>query len=526
MIPDCSRSSAPPAPFRALVGNAFFPSFAAFFLGFAALLLAAAPGAEASERLRFIADTDSAYAACLRRCARSDQLGNLTRNGCMVGCAQARKEFPLEGCTYRNHEGCNEALMDIEMNLDEMLAEQYAWCNEQWPHPHRRKGCKDAIEVFYQTAVKQVCRPAGGTRPPHTQTAVEGTTVVPTGATFARSGPPSAVAPLEQPQAVRFTSPASQPLSVPLAPPAGAILNTPQYDQRFYRTRPASPVPTAQVAPAAQAAPKKQAATGAKQPSKKAGGKTVPVVTPSTALPPKSTVQSKALAEPPASAAEKPAQTAEVTPPATVQSADASPPVPEQVQPQAAPQENAAAASQEPVQAAPAPQEAPLPVVATVPPVPSPGTDLYGQKYSGTPGAYTGPQAYSYTDIYAPPAYRVIPPKPVQAPPEASASPEPGPASGASSREAAPPAPAPGGAAPAHSGPVFSGPVYSAQPASPAPYSSPASSTDLPPVSLPSSAANPSLLPAATGATYPPAVPFRGDITETPLPLPQPTGAY
>ena len=482
------------------------------FFGFAVFLLMANP-AEASGD-RFIADTDSAYAACLRRCSRSDQLGNLTRNGCLVGCAQARQNFTLEGCRYRNEDRCNRALMEVEMGLDDILAEQYDWCNKQWPHPHRRKGCKDAIEEFYQTAIKQVCRPAAGHRPPHPKTEIEGTTVVPTGATFARSAPPSAapVFPLEQP---RSPAPAvsRQPASVPLAAPvpagtSGMIRDTPKYDRRFYRTRPAAPATIVTTTPATKPAPVTQAK--ALSLTKGTGGKAVPVVTPSTAMAPKSSVKSapvtaektvviagKYTTTP---AEDKVAPVADTAAQETAQTqnspAQANPPAPVVMTGSSAPAEPAAAPA----------------VVPVAPPV-----------YPVTPPA--GYQGYYPAD--APPVYRVLPAPQATPIPQASVgqtsyTPQvytvTGTGSGApvySATVSLPVAPSGAGvygaqgAGGALGGTAYDTVAYEA----PAPVGAPAGV---------SSSSGLSLLPGTTGANLPETVPFRGDITEMPIPLPQP----
>ena len=481
-------------------------------LGFAVFLLLANPNHASAER--FIADTDSAYAACLRRCSRSDQLGNLTRNGCLVGCAQARQNFTLEGCRYRSEDRCNRALMEVEMGLDDILAEQYDWCNKQWPHPHRRKGCKDAIEEFYQTAIKQDCRPAAGHRPPHPKTEIEGTTVVPTGATFARSAPPSAapVFPLEQP---RSPAPAvsRQPASVPLAAPvpagtSGMILDTPKYDRRFYRTRPAAPATIVTTTPATKPAPVAQPRAVSK--AKGAGNKPVPVVTPGTAMAPKSSVKS-----------------APVTAEKTVVIAGKYTTVP--AEDKVAPVADTAAQETAQTQNSPAQTNPPAPVVMTESPAPAEPVaapvvvPVAPPVYPVTPPA--GYQGYSPAD--APPVYRVLPAPQATPIPQASAvqtsyAPQvytgTGAGSGApvySATVSIPVAPSGAGsygvqgAGGAYGGTVPDTAAYEA----PAPIGAPAGG---------SSGSGLSLLPGTTGANMPEAVPFRGDITDTPIPLPQP----
>ncbi len=105
-----------------------------------------------------IANTEVMYEACMRRCARQDALGNLTRNGCLASCAETRREFPLNKKSYSSYEKCAEDYARIEVMRDQIIAEAQEECLELTPHVHKRQGCKDAITTFYNAATEaNVC---------------------------------------------------------------------------------------------------------------------------------------------------------------------------------------------------------------------------------------------------------------------------------------------------------------------------------------------------------------------------------
>ena len=261
------------------------------------------PEAQANST-RIPARTEALFDACMQRCARNDSLGVLTREGCLKGCAEARRQFPLRDETFRSMARCISALEDIEVNRDLRIEDGYDWCNEHYTHLHKRKGCKDAFKAYWEAATTgNICYGRSG--------GVAGQPVV-------RDTPA-----FNQPPA-----PAGSVVSTPLAPPRSVAppartVKPPQATQAPRSTKPTAmpakpnqtatpkdaPMPNGErypgqnaVAPANTAAP---APSGVKAtPTAKTG----PVlVTPSTILPPKEVSAT-------ASPASTPQQTTDQTP--------------------------------------------------------------------------------------------------------------------------------------------------------------------------------------------------------------------
>ena len=198
------------------------------------------PEAQANSS-RIPAHTEALFDACMQRCARNDSLGVLTREGCLKGCAEARRQFPLRDETFRSMARCISELDDIEINRDLRIEDGYAWCNDYYTHLHKRKGCKDAFKAYWEAATtNNVCYGRSGS--------VAGQPVIHDTPAF--STPPAATT------GRVVSTPLAPPKSV--TPPARAT-SSPKATQAPKSTKPAAP--KASKAKGAKAAPKNQATT-------------------------------------------------------------------------------------------------------------------------------------------------------------------------------------------------------------------------------------------------------------------------
>lgn len=99
-------------------------------------------------REKIDANTQPLFDACMNRCDRTDILGNLTREGCVKGCEQIRRTFPLTEKSYSSYASCLEDTKDIELTRDLLIEKYQEWCGKTYDHIHKKKGCKDAVETY------------------------------------------------------------------------------------------------------------------------------------------------------------------------------------------------------------------------------------------------------------------------------------------------------------------------------------------------------------------------------------------
>lgn len=94
-------------------------------------------------------DDTAAYEACLAGCLENSSLALVTRTGCIAGCEEARRTFPLRNKVFSSRQDCLDALVQQETRKDRLILEMRQWCDSQWTHVHNRKGCHMAAEAFY-----------------------------------------------------------------------------------------------------------------------------------------------------------------------------------------------------------------------------------------------------------------------------------------------------------------------------------------------------------------------------------------
>ncbi len=95
------------------------------------------------------ADVEAAYGACLARCNEQGALAAVTREGCFKGCAEARRRAELRDRDFASRQECADAMREVELNRDLYIDDHKLWCDGQWEHLHKRKGCYDAVTTFY-----------------------------------------------------------------------------------------------------------------------------------------------------------------------------------------------------------------------------------------------------------------------------------------------------------------------------------------------------------------------------------------
>ena len=246
------------------------------------------PSAPSWAKGRLYPNTNILLESCLQRCEEQTSLASLTREGCYTGCAQIRRAFTLRS-SYRSVASCIEDMNDLELERDIIIADNQAWCNRQWPHLHKRKGCKDAMEAYIRSAtVGSICynqAPQAIARQTPRSTI---TSSMPPVTTYQHSARPSPRGSTQHDMG--YGLPQGHILSQP------PVYDTPQYRQTPARRSTPNPINSArtvkkgatapQTSSTPKAAPslvppKKTTAASASSPS---SARKAPVVTPSTAI--------------------------------------------------------------------------------------------------------------------------------------------------------------------------------------------------------------------------------------------------
>lgn len=311
---------------------------------------------------RLYVNTNPLFEACLQRCEEQTPLGGLTRRGCFKGCAEIRRSFALP-TSYRSMASCIEDMNDLELQRDLVIEKYQTWCDKEWSHLHKRKGCKDAMDVYIRSAtVNSICyhqTPEAVVRQtPRSSMGIRHSTATTLHPSSAGGMAPAVSMP---------SSPSGDVLSMP------PVYDTPKYRQTSPQYTPHKGVPpsatktgkTAKSDKAPSLAPPKRVAKptpqASPQPAPKVSktiGQPVPVITPTTAT------RSPEGHPPP-----RPVQTG-MTPPTT------SPPTPPATPLPPAGQSGAvlsgtsgSVASQKPLPAQPVESINPVPPVSPVPPV-------------------------------------------------------------------------------------------------------------------------------------------------------------
>ncbi|MCC8193999.1 MAG: hypothetical protein LIP28_05075, partial [Deltaproteobacteria bacterium] len=110
---------------------------------------AAGPDYAPGEHDYLRADVTAAYSACVAVCSADTSLALVTRTGCLEGCEEARRAFPLTDKAYASRKECLDALLEQELTKDARIREMWRMCDAKWTHLHNRKGCHIAAEAFY-----------------------------------------------------------------------------------------------------------------------------------------------------------------------------------------------------------------------------------------------------------------------------------------------------------------------------------------------------------------------------------------
>ncbi len=319
-----------------------------------------------------LADISLAYEACLERCNEQSSLGALTREGCFKGCAESRRRVEFRDKVFTSRQECFDALYAVELNRDLIIEDHQAWCKKQWSHLYKRRGCEDAVAVFYaHITAPEVC---GGSNAPYASSRPADVGVTPLGSAPGAAQPASPPTPAVQP---------APSVTVVPAPDGGYLQDTPKY-----QTTPAKKPTKKKSSPSAKAKKPTQAAPKAPQkdtPAPDAREKDTAVSPPAAAqsapgqaAPARATPPQSPAPVQPAAAPRVPAATQPSTPPAVPTS---TPPA----TPAGQPQPVAPAPAPTPQQAEPAPEQTgpvdsvvPMPSMLerpyTAPPVLSPST--------------------------------------------------------------------------------------------------------------------------------------------------------
>lgn len=256
------------------------------------LFFGSAPSAKAA---RLYTNTNPLFEACVQRCEEQTPLGALTKRGCYKGCAEIRRVADIPE-SYRSMASCIEDMNELELVKDLVIEKHQTWCDRQTTHIHKRKGCRDAMEVYMRAAtVNSICynqQPkAIAKQTPRTSL----TTPYPAPTTYQHSSAGYSSQPAPS-YGGSYAMPQGNALSMP------PVYDTPKYSpapapkasqKRVQPAKRAKPVATAPkgspVKPALKApslAPPKQVATPKPAPTTQ---KAVPVITPSTAIMPATT---------------------------------------------------------------------------------------------------------------------------------------------------------------------------------------------------------------------------------------------
>lgn len=366
--------------------------FCAFILlGFLGLSLAACDGNRAASSRPagsstapddntgpVLADISAAYGACLDRCNEQTSLGSLTREGCFTGCAEIRRQTDIRDKVYPSRQACFDDMHTVELNRDLIIERYQAWCLQQWNHLHKRRGCLDAINVFYtHITTDTVCGPNAASLD---RTYASGVSVSPLPSPPVASpaplhSQPTATPPLSSGTTSAQMPPVVQPvLAAPAAPDPlvtapvpSTVQDTPKYQnapvKKAAKKKAKNPTKTKTVKPAPKAVEKDTPMPELSEP------KAVPApqpVTPQIAVPqtPKTSAPTAAPTQPasapaaaPVTPSAQPAPAAVTKPPvAPAQPTPAAPVVPATPIPASQPQ---APAPQVPASAAPAAQPTP-----------------------------------------------------------------------------------------------------------------------------------------------------------------------
>lgn len=239
---------------------------------FSILFFGSMPNAKAA---RLYTNTNPLFEACVQRCEEQTPLGALTKRGCYKGCAEIRRTANIPE-SYRSMASCIEDMNELELVKDLVIEKHQARCDRQTSHIHKRKGCRDAVEVYMRAAtVNSICynqQPkAIAKQTPRTSL----TTRYPAVTTHTSSRPVHTGQP-----AYSYGTPQGNALSMP------PVFDTPKY----------SPTPEKASKKSAQAVKRPTPVTpSAKAPSSKTAGKAPSLAPPKQATPPKTTQNSKAV---------------------------------------------------------------------------------------------------------------------------------------------------------------------------------------------------------------------------------------
>ncbi len=351
------------------------------------------------------ADLRAAYDACLARCNENSSLGAVTREGCFKGCAEVRRRVNLRDEDFASRQECSDALREVDINRDLYIEDMRRWCDSQWEHLHKRKGCYDAVAVFYNNLTEASVCGGGYAQPPNYTQAQQYDRA--TGATAT----PIHAAPAVQP------APAAPAYSAAATTPY--LQDTPKYQKNYRSGKKAAAAPAgagksgskpaAKAGSAAKGKPGKASAAAPKPVEKDApmpGRDQAPPPTASAVTPSATAPQQADIPTTPGTAL--PAQSAPAAPAALA-------PVPAMPSPAAAPKMSDGPTLRVPDQggspaapvAAPVPQQAApsaAPAAQAQPPA-APGTASPSQ--AQPPAAQASPAAAA-----TPPASGVIPPVP------------------------------------------------------------------------------------------------------------------
>lgn len=238
---------------------------------------------------RLYTNTNPLFEACIQRCEEQTPLGALTKRGCYKGCAEIRRVADIPE-SYRSMASCIEDMNELELVKDLVIEKHQAWCDRQTPHIHKRKGCRDAMEVYMRAAtVNSICY----NQQPKVIAKQTPRTSLTTRYPAVTSRPPS--------QPIPSSSGAYSATPIPSydIPLQGNVLSMPPvYDTPKYRRQPATAQKNKQPAKRAKpvatspnttskapslAPPKSAASATPKKVIMPQASKTVPVITPSTA---------------------------------------------------------------------------------------------------------------------------------------------------------------------------------------------------------------------------------------------------
>ncbi len=186
-------------------------------------------------------NSDFAYNQCVSSCNGSSQ----NKEGCLRGCAEARRILEPRQGSYKSSVDCLNAARKLEQNRNLNIQEHQEWCHSNVASLYDQAGCSDAGKVFYGTLTAEnfcyASKPAapGAAVAPAAFATVPAAASAAPAASAASQAPAKAVVPGQAPKAI---SPA--PVTTGAAAPAKPVT---------YANTTASRAPS--VAPAPVAAP-------------------------------------------------------------------------------------------------------------------------------------------------------------------------------------------------------------------------------------------------------------------------------